>query len=146
MNCPHVRAGMKKRMYEVQKHFVSEADLTHFLNTTKKFGKRFYNVRGTTHRDKDDNAHNTLHVTAIAISRDLTYILKMNIHCKDPKFNTDEEDKTEKYPEFGWYPIDEEINKLYHPFAVENDYQDIFSYHGFHKVGSMRKDGIDILR
>jgi len=127
-------------MYEVQKHFESEDDLRHFLNTTKKFSKRFYNVTGET----VGTIQHILHIVAVAISRDLTYVLRMNIQCKEyPKTPADDDkDPDKRYPEFGWIPTNKEVKNLYYPFA--DNYQDIFDYNGFHKVGSIYNDGIDM--
>lgn len=130
-------------MYEVCKHFEREYDLTHFLSTTRNFGKRFYVVEGNHRKDHKGEEWLMLHITAIGISRDLTYIFKINIRCDDHSTTLDE-NKTEERPMFGWIPRNEKIKKLYFPCLDEESYCDVFKYSGFHEVGSIRKDNLDL--
>ncbi len=143
---PREGRSEREKMYEVVQHFESEADLKHFLHTTKKFSKRFYNITGHSGIGVGDKPYFILHITAIAISRDLTYILKMAIRCDKVYESTDHDEvQAQKQPEFGWIPKNEDTRNLYFPDISLGYYGNVFAYNGFHKIGSIRKDGVDLL-
>jgi len=116
-------------MYEVITYFESEADLKHFLETTRKFSKRFYHVKKVKLYAERAGFDTILRVTAIAISRDLTQIFKMEMNC-DSKM----------------IPIDPEIKKIYCPLISAEGYCDVFAHNGFQKTDMIRRDGVEMVR
>lgn len=135
-------------MYEVEKsiwNFDPSEDLNTFFEQTKNFGKKFYHVgKGKEHSQPK------LMVTALAVSRDVTYILRWDISCKDlipPEVDIgdlipDMIDRT--FPPWGLLPDREPALSCYFPNDPK-EYSDTFMLHNFTEVQKLMKDGVSII-
>ncbi len=140
----------RKKMYEIEirvRDNEPKNDLETFFEQTKNFGKRFYHVDKVLFHDP------RLIITALAVSRDVSYILRWKIRCSPglTKEQWDEgilvQEMIEKtFPAWGLEPANGESLHCYFPNAqdVVKEYTDAFSLHGFIKAEKLMKDGISI--
>lgn len=125
----------------------AKEQVQNFLDTTKNFGKRFYNAI----YDEEDY---TIRVTALAVSRDLTYILRWIIGCI-PERRQDEDKIDEilpkdilsgKVPRYGWELRLREENKTWFPKFDKEIFFDVFYLNGFVHADVLKKDGVSIIK
>ncbi len=145
------RVQEKKKMYEVEVRVYDReptSDLENFFEQTKNFGKRFYHIDKVLFRDP------RLIITALAVSRDVSYILRWKIRCNqlftqkqwdDGILGQEMNDK--EIPGWGLEPANGESLRCYFPNAqVEvKEYTDTFRLHGFIKAEKLKKNGISIV-
>lgn len=142
-------------MYEIVNHVSTEVDLTSFLETTRNFGKKSCNCRTGSHLImKDGSKYPLLQVTAIAISRDVTYILHWTFpydcHVDQTKYYDSETELDAKAAD-GKFPIKnavphrDEDRKLFYPYLsleeASRPYEDVFTANNFNWVHTISKDG-----
>lgn len=136
-------------MYEVEIRVYDRyptAKLASFFDQTKQFGKKFYHIDHSDARVKP-----RLGITALAVSRDVTYILRWDITCEQLLTEEADDDGVmiedmidEKFPAWGLRPRDYESLGCYFPNAGRDNYTDTFKLHGFIEVQKLLKDGIII--
>jgi len=132
-------------MYEIDvsvyNHSADE-QIKNFLDLTKNFGKRFYNVDYYRREAR-------IRVTALAVSRDLTYILRWSIKCNRSTENVDDwpfEDLVEgNLPPYGWEPKYEEEKNIWWPYYHKKKFFDVFKLNGFIWAEDLKKDGVSIV-
>ncbi len=132
-------------MYEVEVHVYNMSaveQVQNFLDLTKNFGKRFYNAD---YYEREA----TIRVTALAVSRDLTYILRWSISCVRSTENIDDwpfEELVEgNLPPYGWTPLVKEERRVWWPNYSQKNFFDVFKLNGFILTNQLKKDGISIL-
>lgn len=137
-------------MYEVEIRVIDReptSDVENFFEQTKNFGKRFYHIDTVLFHKP------SLIITALAVSRDVSYILRWKIRCNQllTKEQWDEgimtQDMIDKtFPGWGLEPANDESRYCYFPnvLAGAKEYTDTFSLHGFIKAEKLMKDGISI--
>jgi len=138
-------------MYEVELRVYDRQPrekLYNFLEQTKNFGKKFY------HMDKTLRGSPGLNITALAVSRDVTYILRWDISCEQLLSKEAEDDGVmiedmlnRTFPAWGLEPRDEESKYCFFPLLLEsgNNYQNVFYINNFIGVQKLLKDGVDIV-
>lgn len=127
-------------MIEVTRQAETKKDVLDFIVLTGKFGKRFYKVTEGSKGNKK-----TIKITAIAVSRDLTYILKWEMEGKEVKPKPkDDELKAKKAPRFGLVPKADRMNKFLYHLQNTGDWTDILESRGFLEATELRKDGSDL--
>lgn len=145
-------------MYEITTYLSREADLTAFLDTTKNFGKKSYHYGGGGRLLRNGTEFPLFRVTAIAISRDVTYILYWDFpydchieaaeyYAKESKL--EDEEAAGKFPLKNAYPHDEKDRKLFYPYlSLEESgrpYENVFASYGFTRANTISKDGRPLL-
>jgi len=138
-------------MYEVEIRVYDtrpRIKLEDFLEQTKNFGKKFYHI------DKSLRTKPHLKITALAVSRDVSYILRWKIQCKQLLTKEQEDDGVmiedmfdETFQPWGLDPSNWESNRCYFPQQDEGvrNYKNTFSIHGFIQVQKLMKDGVSIV-
>jgi len=130
----------KKKVYEVFCWVKTISDVNHFLGKTDRFSKRFYTVMHEHHQEHDEH---WISVQAIAISRDLTYILRWHIPCEEDKeiARLGEDDNASlEHPPHGYMPIDKAFSEKWFPCADHDSYVNVFEYNGFARVNQIKTD------
>ena len=135
-----MRAGEKKKMYEVFCWVKTVSDVDHFLEEAEKFSKRFYTVM---YKFDDEHEKHWIFVEAIAISRNLVSILRWSIPCdydrnKDPDLQGEDDTKRE-LPPHGYIPTDADFASVWFPCAASS-YVNVFEYCGFHIKSEIKTD------
>lgn len=141
-------------MYEITTHLSREADLTAFLDTTKNFGKKSYRCGSGGRFLRDGSEFPLFCLTAIAISRDVTYILHWDFpydcHIEASEYYKNEskledEEAVGKFPLKNAYPHDEKDRKLFYPYLTMKEssrpYENVFAAYGFTRAHTISKDG-----
>lgn len=139
-------------MYEVEIRVYDRQPrekLYNFLEQTKNFSKKFY------HMDKQVRGHNPyLKITALAVSRDVTYILHWKISCEQLLSKEAEDDGVmiedmhiKTFPAWGLEPRNEESKYCFFPLLMEGgkNYRNVFYINNFIGVQKLLKDGVDIV-
>lgn len=112
---------------EVRKTVSEASDVWSFINTTERFGKKFYSVVGQL---VGENRY--LKIVAIAVSRSLTYLIYWRILC-DPEGPSSL---------IAYMPKEKDELECLLPYLKKENNTDIFEGHGFVNVGTiMDKDG-----
>ena len=139
-------------MYEILVNATMPLELEQFFAATKNFGKKFYTYGGSFYSEREATVYDgEIKITAIAISRDMTYILHFEPYAKC-WINSDEfkryAGKTHlngTHPPYNLVPDD--VNLRSHLFPYEEDtgdYRDTFYWNDFVLVGNIRKDGVEL--
>lgn len=141
-------------MYEITTYLSRKADLEAFLNTTKNFGKKSYRYRGGGILLRNGSEFPLLCLTAIAISRDVTYILHWDFpydcHLEASEYSAnqsklEDEEAAGKFPLKNAYPHDEKDRTLFYPYLTMEDaskpYENVFASYGFTRANTISKDG-----
>lgn len=112
---------------EVRKTVSEASDVWGFINTTERFGKKFYSVVG---QKIGDTLY--LKIVAIAVSRSLTYLIYWAI-------KSDPEGPSSR---IAYMPKKQEDRECLLPYLKKDNPIDIFEAHGFVEVGTIfDKDG-----
>ncbi len=116
---------------EVRKTICDASDVWPFINTTKRFGKKFYSIK----REKiEENLY--LKFVVVAISRSLTYLLYWSVLCNP------EDPSTKPSSTIPYIPTKKEDLETLLPYLSKDDPTDIFEANSFVSVGSIfDKDG-----
>lgn len=141
-------------MYEITTYLSRKADLEAFLNTTKNFGKKSYSYRDGGSLLRDGSEFPLFCLTAIAISRDVTYILHWHFpydcHIEESEYSAkqsklEEEEAAGKFPLKNAYPHDEKDRELFYPYLSDEEsgkpYENVFASYGFTRANAIAKDG-----
>ncbi len=146
-------------MYEITAEMKTKGDLFAFLDKTQQFSKKFYQCHaGSAYMISEDEGIPILYVSAIAISRDLTYILHWEIpfrkHVEHEQDTTEEKDRASleakgKFPIRNAIPYKELDKELFYPYLTmegsDAPYETIFTGHEFIRVNAIHKDGTPLV-
>lgn len=132
-------------MYEILASIQSESDLDSFLVKTGNFKKKFYLI--DYYVTENHGPH--MDIKAIAISRNLTYIVTWHICCHKGHFDEKTaqlrageitEESLKEHPRY--IPRDMDDSKRWFPLLGNDCFVDVFDYNGFALVDRIeRRDG-----
>ena len=128
-------------MYEIVETVRDSWQVADFIRRTVNYGKRFYQK---TYYETANKGH-YLSVVAVAISRELTQILRWTMECdyKPELFQLEFEPTAQ--PEQGFVPKDDSLRREWFPcLETTVSYVDTFHYNGFTKADSIKTDGIEL--
>jgi len=129
-------------MYEVSCWVKHISDVNNFLGETDRFSKRFYKA---IYEHDDEHEKHWIHAEAIAISRNLTSILRWSIPCdydrdKDPDLQGEASDTKRELPPHGYVPTNADFARTWFPSEGSGSYANVFEYHGFHRKDKIKTD------
>ena len=142
-------------MYEITAEMNTKGDLFAFLEKTQQFSKKFYQCHtGSAYMISEDEGIPILYVSAIAISRNLTYILHWEIpfknHVEYTKYihedtNYAHLEANGRFPTKNAIPYKAQDKELFYPYLTLEEanrpYENIFAGRGFTRVNAIHNDG-----